>query len=70
MHDAAYKDLFSHPRMVEDLLRGFAAPEWSGALDFSTLEKLPRSTSAMISAGVTATWYGGCASGRRGCTCW
>ena len=41
MHDAAYKDLFSHPRMVEDLLRGFAAPEWSGALDFSTLEKLP-----------------------------
>ena len=41
MHDAAYKDLFSHPRMVEDLLRGFAAREWSGALDFSTLEKLP-----------------------------
>ena len=41
MHDAAYKDLFSHPRMVEDLLRGFAAPEWSGALDFTTLEKLP-----------------------------
>ena len=41
MHDAAYKDLFSHPRMVEDLLRGFAAPEWSDALDFTTLEKLP-----------------------------
>ena len=41
MHDAAYKDLFAHPRMVEDLLRGFAAREWSGALDFSTLEKLP-----------------------------
>ena len=41
MHDAAYKDLFSHPRMVEDLLRGFAARGWSGALDFTTLEKLP-----------------------------
>ena len=27
--------------MVEDLLRGFAAPEWSDTLDFSTLEKLP-----------------------------
>ena len=27
--------------MVEDLLRGFAAPEWSDALDFPTLEKLP-----------------------------
>ena len=41
VHDAAYKDLFSRPRMVEDLLRGFAAREWSDALDLSTLEKLP-----------------------------
>ena len=41
MHDAAYKLLFSHPRMVEDLLRGFAAPGWSDSLDFATLEKLP-----------------------------
>ena len=39
--DAAYKELFSHPRMVEDLLRGIVAPEWSDALDFTTLEKLP-----------------------------
>ena len=41
MHDAACKLLFSHPRMVEDLLRGFAAPGWSDSLDFATLEKLP-----------------------------
>ena len=41
VHDAAYKDLFSRPRMVEDLLRGFAVRGWSDALDFSTLEKLP-----------------------------
>ena len=41
MHDTAYKLLFSHPRMVEDLLRGFAAVEWSDALDFTSLEKLP-----------------------------
>ena len=41
MSDAAYKELFSHPRMVEDLLHGIVAPEWSGALDFTTLEKLP-----------------------------
>ena len=41
MYDAAYKLLFSHPRMVEDLLRGFAASGWSDSLDFSTLEKLP-----------------------------
>ena len=41
MQDAAYKTLFSHPRMVADLLRGFAAKGWSDALDFKTLEKLP-----------------------------
>ena len=41
MHDAAYKGLFSHRRMVEDLLRGFAARKWSDELDFETLEKLP-----------------------------
>ena len=41
VHDAAYKLLFSHPRMVEDLLRGFAAEGWSDAIDFRTLEKLP-----------------------------
>ena len=40
MQDAAYKNLFSHPRMVEDLLRGFAARGWSERLDFSTLERL------------------------------
>ena len=41
MQDSAYKSLFSSPRMVEDLLRGFAARGWSERLDFSTLERLP-----------------------------
>ena len=41
MNDAAGKLLFSHPRMVEDLLRGFAARGWSDTLDLTTLEKLP-----------------------------
>ncbi len=41
VHDPAYKNLFSHPRMVEDLLRGFVAAGWSDALDLSTLQKLP-----------------------------
>ena len=41
MQDAAYKSLFSHPRMVADLLRGFAAKGWSDRLDFKTLEKVP-----------------------------
>ena len=31
-HDAAYKQLFSQPRMVRDLLDGFAARGWSAAL--------------------------------------
>jgi hypothetical protein len=38
-HDEGYKLLFSHPRMVEDLLRGFVEQDWVGNLDFSTLEK-------------------------------
>ena len=37
-YDPACKLLFSHPRMVEDLLRGFVARQWSHAIDFSTLE--------------------------------
>ena len=41
MNDPAYKWLFSRPRMVSDLLRGFAAREWSGALDFASLTQLP-----------------------------
>ena len=40
MQDPAYKNLFSFPRMVEDLLRGFAARGWSERLDFTTLESL------------------------------
>ena len=43
MDDAAYKRLFSRPRMVRDLLRGFAARDWSGALDFASLKQLPAS---------------------------
>ena len=41
MHDPAYKLLFSHPRMVEDLLRGFIPRPVAESLDFSSLEKLP-----------------------------
>ena len=35
--DPAYKLLLAQPRMVEDILRGFIAPEWCGQLDFPTL---------------------------------
>ena len=43
MDDAAYKRLFSRPRMVRDLLSGFAARDWSGTLDFASLTPLPAS---------------------------
>jgi Putative transposase, YhgA-like/Domain of unknown function (DUF4351) len=36
-HDGGYRLLFSHPRMVEDLLRGFLHPEGSGRI--GTLER-------------------------------
>ncbi len=42
-HDAAYKQLFSQPRMVQDLLEGFAARGWSDALDLESLTALPAS---------------------------
>ena len=41
MHDAAYKTLFSHPRLVRDLLQGFVPEPWTDALDLDSLEKLP-----------------------------
>ena len=43
MDDPAYKRLFSRPRMVRDLLDGFAARDWSHALDFGSLSPLPAS---------------------------
>ena len=43
MDDAAYKRFFSRPGMVQDLLRGFAARDWSGTLDFDSLTPLPAS---------------------------
>jgi predicted transposase/invertase (TIGR01784 family) len=42
-HDSGYKLLFSHPEMVEDLLRGFVHEDWVRDLDFSTLKKVPGS---------------------------
>ena len=41
MQDPNYKRLFSFPRMVEDLLRGFLPGRWLAEVDFSALQKLP-----------------------------
>lgn len=42
-HDHGYKRLFSHPRIVEELLRGFLRADWVAKLDFSTLERVGNS---------------------------
>ena len=64
-HDAAYKAICSHPKVVEDALRGYlGAPqgplsaEVVNALDFSTLEKMP------------AEWVGRDFRSRRGDQVW
>ena len=41
MQDPNYKRLFSFPRMIEDLLRGFLPGSWLAEVDFSILRKLP-----------------------------
>ena len=38
-HESEYRLLFSQPRMVKDLLRGFLREEWIGWLDPGTLER-------------------------------
>ena len=40
MHDAAFKKMFSHPLMIELLVRGHV-PEWGDRIDYSTLKQLP-----------------------------
>jgi len=39
-HDPAYRQFFSHPRMVQDLLQGFVHEDWVADLDFATLERV------------------------------
>lgn len=47
-HESEYRLLFSQPRMVRDLLRGFLHEEWIGWLDPGTLE--PRAIPAAEAA--------------------
>ena len=39
-HDLGYTKLFSHARMIQDLVAGFIREDWVSGLDFSTLEKV------------------------------
>ncbi|MCP3960544.1 MAG: Rpn family recombination-promoting nuclease/putative transposase [bacterium] len=40
-HDGSYRRLFSHARMVRDLIERYVAPPWMDRLDFETLEMVP-----------------------------
>lgn len=40
MDDPALKKLFSHPRMIELLIRRHV-PQWDGKIAYPTLERLP-----------------------------
>lgn len=37
-HDTGYKELFSYPELVQQLIEGFAPPELAQMMDFSTLQ--------------------------------
>lgn len=39
-HDLSYRSLFSHPRLVEELVRGFVKEPWVDQLDFTTLQRV------------------------------
>ena len=83
-HDASYKDLFSHPEMVADLLTGFVAELWVQEVDFATLEKVSGSyvsddlrtreddpsTGPSTDSGRSSgqAWCGGCGCATVGCT--
>src|SRR6185369_6396166 len=40
LHDLSYRLLFSEPRLVEELIRGFFKESWIERLDFTTLERM------------------------------
>lgn len=40
LHDSSFKLWFDHPRMVEDLLRGFLPVDLAAAFNFNTLEQM------------------------------
>ncbi len=40
-HDTGYKEIFSHPEMVQQLIEGFAPKEIAQLLDFTTLKQHP-----------------------------
>ena len=37
-HDTGYKEIFSYPEFVQQLIEGFAPPEIAGLMDFTTLK--------------------------------
>jgi hypothetical protein len=68
--DGSYKHLFSHPEMVDGLLRDFVQEDWLALIDFSTLEKRGGSDVTddlrdREDAGTAPCWPNGLTSGHR-----
>ena len=40
-HDPVHRRIFTHPRMIREILQRFATGPWAAQLDFSTLELVP-----------------------------
>jgi predicted transposase/invertase (TIGR01784 family) len=40
-HDLVHRRIFTHPRMIEEILRRFVTGPWASQLDYSTLELVP-----------------------------
>ncbi|SHM03601.1 Rpn family recombination-promoting nuclease/putative transposase [Vreelandella subglaciescola] len=65
-HDIAYKELFSHPEFVQQLIEGFAPDDIAALMDFSTLKQhngnyvtpLSKEKIEDVVWSVDATWYG------------
>ncbi|HEY2289294.1 MAG TPA: hypothetical protein VGM86_01215 [Thermoanaerobaculia bacterium] len=53
-HDSGYKLLFSHPEMVEDLIRGFVHEDWVRDLDF-TVASIEELTELTLRAGAASS---------------
>lgn len=72
-HDTGYKWLFSHPRVVEDLMRGFVGEDWVAERDFTPWRKSVAAMSATTCATARTTSSGAYvtrAPGSRSICCW
>ncbi len=57
-HDTGYKELFSYPEFVQQLIEGFAPAEIAQLMDFTTLKQHSGITSPRCLKRKLRTWCG------------